>query len=84
MPFLSGSVSSALLGRISTPVPQGLGDVGRKKVDFKHVPSITSYWVKCKRLLDSGSFEQDFEFSSSEILQTEFSDSLDVFPSLMM
>lgn len=62
MLFLPETVSGPLLGKTLNPTPQVLGAAGRKKADFKQVPSIISYWVKCKRLLDPGSFNKTFSF----------------------
>lgn len=72
MLFLSEVVSGPLLSRTSTPAPQGSGAAGRKKVDFKQVPSIMSYWVKCKRLLDPGPFNKTFSFLVLKSWLTEY------------
>lgn len=62
MLFLPESLSGPLLGKTLNPMPQVLGAAGRKKADFKQVPSIMSYWAKCKRFLDPGSFNKCFSF----------------------
>lgn len=81
MLFLPETLSGPLLVKTLNPMPQVLGAAGKKKTDFKPVPSIMSYWEKFKRLLDPGFFNKTFSFSSSEILQTGFSDSSNIFPS---
>lgn len=62
MLFLPETLSGSLLGKTLNPMPQVLGAAGRRKADFKQVPSIMSYWEKCKRLLDPGSFNKTSSF----------------------
>lgn len=62
MLFLPETLSGPLLVKTLNPMPQVLGAAGKKKTDFKPVPSIMSYWEKFKRLLDPGFFNKTFSF----------------------